>query len=140
MTTSGMLAGNRTCELKPEDLVFAKQEGQGPLDIIQQIVPSSGTKLVCTKCGREDFHYLLLRRRRGLIEGLCKQKDGSGCYPMSARTNCQYTYPNNMDCPQLSEYEIFFGADMRGRTVTCQDHINQMMGQDTQYTIYPIED
>lgn len=109
-------------------------------EIAQQLFPSSGTKLVCTKCGREDFHFLILRRRRGLIEGLCKQNDGSGCYPLSARSNCQYTYPNQMDCPQLAEWEIYYGADMLTRRVCCADHVGNMLGKDQNHKIFPLED
>src|SRR5271166_1063564 len=91
------------------------------VEIIQTIVPSSGAKLVCTDCGTQSWHTLILRRKAGLIEGLCKQTDGSGCYPMASRRNCQYSYPNNVDCPQLAEYCVAVGKERRGERQVCRD-------------------
>lgn len=107
--------------------------------IDQQVIPSRGTKLVCTRCGREDFHTLMLRRRRGLIEGLCKQQDGSGCYPNSARGNCQYSDPNHIACQQLAEWEICDRTTYLTNSEACTDHLGIMLtanGGD----VFPLED
>lgn len=106
----------------------------------QVITPSSGTKLVCTACGKPDWHTLILRRKAGLIEGLCKQEDGSGCYPLSSRRNCSYTYPNRIDCPQLAEYSISLGKERRNERDVCRDHVGEMLRQGPMYTVYPLED
>jgi hypothetical protein len=111
-----------------------------PEEIIDQVImPSQGTKLVCTKCGREDFHTLILRRRRGLIEGLCKQQDGSGCYPNSPRNNCNFTDPEQVMCQQLAEWEIVDTKTTRTISKTCTDHVGIMLLQ-TGGTVYPLED
>lgn len=109
-------------------------------DIIQKVVPSSGTKLVCTKCGRPDWHTLVLRRRAGLLEGLCKQMDGSGCYPLSGRINCAYTYPNQIDCPQLAEYCVAKGPYRLNPQKVCKDHVAEVLEQCPSYEIWPLED
>lgn len=108
-------------------------------EIIQQIIPSMGTKLVCTTCGREDFHVLILRRRAGLIEGLCKQSDGSGCYPLATRRNCSYTYPNQMDCPQVAEYAVALGKDRLFERQVCREHVGESLRQGD-YHIWALED
>ena len=109
-------------------------------EIYQKIEPSFGTKLVCTRCGREDWHVLVLRRKAGLIEGLCKQVDGSGCYPSSARRNCQYTDSDNYDCPQLAEYSVAIGRERLNPREVCRDHIGHMLRQGPLYEVWPLED
>jgi hypothetical protein len=110
-------------------------------EIVQQILPSVGTKLVCTKCGREDWHFLMLRKKAGLLEGLCKQVDGSGCYPISSRSNCQYTYPNQMDCIQLAEFAVAEGADKRNVRCACRDHVGEVLRQGaSNYLVWPLAD
>jgi hypothetical protein len=116
------------------------QQQQLEPDIQQTIIPSSGTKLVCTQCGREDWHTLILRRRAGLLEGLCKQEDGSGCYPCSSRRNCSYTYPNQMDCPQVAEYVVSMGKDKLFERQVCRDHISQAIGEQSLYQVWAIND
>lgn len=108
--------------------------------IEQQIVPSTGTKLVCTTCGRQDWHVLILRRSAGLLEGLCKQADGSGCYPQATRRNCSYTYPNQIDCPQVAEYCIALGKEKRSPRQVCRDHVGEMLRQGPLYQVWPLED
>lgn len=108
--------------------------------IDQQLLPSSGTKLVCTTCGREDWHFLMLRRKAGLLEGLCKQSDGSGCYPLASRRSCQYTYPEQVDCPQLAEYCVAVGEQRLNPKQSCRDHIGEMMRQGPLYQVWPLED
>lgn len=108
--------------------------------IEQKILPSSGTKLVCTQCGTQNWHTLILRRKAGLIEGLCKQEDGSGCYPLASRRNCQYTYSNLIDCPQLAEYQVAIGKERRNPTDVCRDHVGEMLRQGPLYQIWPLED
>lgn len=107
--------------------------------IEQKIIPSSGTKLVCTNCGRQDWHVLILRRRAGLIEGLCKQEDGSGCYPLSTRHNCSYTYPNQMDCPQVAEYSVALGKDRLFERQLCRDHVGESLRQGD-YHVWALSD
>lgn len=109
-------------------------------EIVQTIVPSTGTKPVCTSCGRQDGHTLLLRRKAGLYELLCKQQDGSGCYPLSTRRNCSYTYPNNIDCPQVAEYAVAIGAERRSERQVCRDHIGEVLRQGPLYQVWPLED
>lgn len=107
--------------------------------IDQQVIPSRGTKLVCTRCGREDFHVLLLRRRRGLIEGLCKQQDGTGCYPNSSRGNCKHVDPNKIACTQLAEWEIVDRHTYLTLTETCTDHLGITMTANGA-EVFPLED
>jgi hypothetical protein len=108
--------------------------------IEQKIIPSTGTKLVCTTCGRNDWHILILRRRAGLLEGLCKQEDGSGCYPVSSRRNCSYTYPNQMDCPQLAEFVVALGKDKLYERQVCKEHVGEAIGENPLYLVWPLED
>jgi hypothetical protein len=108
--------------------------------IEQKIVPSTGTKLVCSTCGRGDWHTLILRRRSGLLEGLCKQEDGSGCYPLATRRNCSYTYPNQMDCPQVAEFTVALGKDKLHERQLCRDHIGEAIGESSLYLVWPLED
>lgn len=134
---------NNVVDLTPKEYI-TQQESQdkAPLKevIDQQIIPSTGTKLVCTSCGNQNWHTLILRRKAGLLEGLCKQADGSGCYPLSTRRNCSYTYPNQIDCPQVAEYEIATGKErLRSRQV-CRDHIGEMLSQGPLYQVWPLED
>jgi hypothetical protein len=110
------------------------------VDIIQTIVPSGGTRLVCTRCGKTDWHTLVLRRKAGLLEGLCKQKDGSGCYPSSSRRNCQYSTSDNLDCQQLAEYTVAIGDERLNPRDACRDHIGEMLRQGPLYQIWPLED
>lgn len=107
--------------------------------IEQQIIPSSGTKLVCTDCGKADWHTLILRRHAGLIEGLCKQEDGSGCYPLASRRNCSYTFPNRMDCPQVAEYAVALGKDRLFERQVCRDHVGEVIRQG-HYQVWALED
>jgi hypothetical protein len=90
--------------------------------IEQLIMPDPNCKLACTNCAREDWHYLILRRKRGLIEGLCKQIDGSGCYPNLPRTLCDYDDPDKIPCPQLAQFEA---CDSSGNKLfqACADHL-----------------
>ena len=108
--------------------------------IEQKVLPSSGTKLVCTTCGRADWHFLILRRKAGLLEGLCKQMDGSGCYPLATRRTCQYTYPEQIDCPQLSEYVVASGTQRLNPKHACRDHVGEMLRQGPLYQVWPLED
>lgn len=108
--------------------------------IEQKIVPSTGTKLCCTSCGTQNWHTLILRRKAGLIEGLCKQTDGSGCYPLSTRRNCSYTYPEQIDCPQVAEYCISIGSERRSPRQVCRDHVGEMLRHCPLYQVWPLED
>jgi hypothetical protein len=108
--------------------------------IEQAIIPSTGTKLVCTTCGTSNWHTLLLRRKAGLIEGLCKQEDGSGCYPLASRRNCMYTYPEQIDCPQVAEYCVAQGKERLSPRMVCRDHVGEMLRQGPIYIVYPLED
>lgn len=110
-----------------------------PEVIEQEIVPSQGTKLVCTACGREDFHTLILRRRRGLLEGLCKQQDGSGCYPNASRNNCRFVDSDRLNCQQLAEWEIMDRVTAKTISEVCTDHVGLMLSQ-TGGDIYPMVD
>lgn len=107
--------------------------------IDQQLMPSKGAKLICTRCGRENFHTLILRRRRGLLEGLCKQQDGSGCYPNSPRTNCTYVNPDKIACTQLAEWELVERSSFLTLSEACTDHIGLMLSEKGA-DIYPLED
>lgn len=109
-------------------------------EIVQTIMPSTGTKPVCTTCGRQDGHTLLLRRKAGLYELLCKQQDGSGCYPLSTRRNCSYSYPNNIDCPQVAEYVVAIGEERRSERQVCRDHVGEVLRQGPLYQVWPLED
>lgn len=108
--------------------------------IEQKLIPSSGTKLVCTSCGRADWHVLLLRRKAGLLEGLCKMEDGSGCFPLASRRNCQYTYPEQIDCPKLAEYTVCLGTELLNPRDVCRDHVGEMLRQGPLYQVWPLED
>lgn len=108
--------------------------------IDQKLIPSSGTKIVCTTCGRSDWHTLLLRRKAGLLEGLCKMEDGSGCYPLASRRNCQYTYPEQIDCPKLAEYTICLGTELLNPRDVCRDHVGEMLRHGPLYQVWPLED
>jgi len=108
--------------------------------IEQQILPSTGTKLVCTQCGTQDWHTLILRRKAGLIEGLCKQADGSGCYPLASRRNCSYTYSNQIDCPQVAEYCVALGKERLNPRQCCRDHVGELLRQGPLYLVWPLED
>jgi hypothetical protein len=108
--------------------------------IDQKVMPSSGTKLVCTECGTQDWHTLILRRKAGLIEGLCKQIDGSGCYPLATRNNCSYTYPNQIDCPQVAEYCVALGKERTNPIQVCRDHVGELLRHGPLYQIWPLED
>jgi len=110
------------------------------VEIIQKIVPSVGTKLVCTTCGKADWHTLVLRRKAGLIEGLCIQEDGSGCYPNASRRNCQYTYPDQIDCPKLAEYIVAVGKERLNPRAVCRDHVGELLRQGPLYQVWPLED
>ncbi len=118
----------------------AKRPAPERVEIIQTIVPSTGTKLVCTACGTQDWHTLILRRKAGLIEGLCKQEDGSGCYPLASRRGCQYVYPNAVNCPQMAEYCVAVGEERRNEHQVCRDHVGEMLRQGPLYQIWPLED
>src|SRR4051812_17000078 len=109
-------------------------------EIIQKIIPSTGTKPVCSICGRVDAHTFLLRRKAGLYELLCKQEDGSGCYPLATRRNCSYTYPNQMDCPQVSEYCVAIGKARLNPREVCRDHVSEVLRHGPIYQIWPLED
>lgn len=110
-------------------------------EMIQQtILPSSGTRLVCTTCGKADWHVLILRRKAGLLEGLCKQVDGSGCYPLAPRRNCTYTTSDQMDCMQLAEYVVASGEQRLNPRHVCRDHIGEMLRQGPLYQVWPSED
>jgi hypothetical protein len=112
-----------------------------PKDEIQQtIIPSQGTKLVCTNCGTQNWHTLILRRKAGLLEGLCKQVDGSGCYPLAARHNCSYTYPEQIDCPQVAEYIVALGKQRLNQRQVCRDHVGEMLRQGPLYQVWSLED
>ena len=50
-------------------------------EVDQKIELSYGTKACCTECGREDAPYLFLKKSNGLYQLLCKDFDGSGCWP-----------------------------------------------------------
>jgi hypothetical protein len=126
---------NGTCV--PPNYVTGKRIEQ---EIEQKIMPSSGTRLPCTTCGRYDWHYLILRRRAGLLEGLCKQLDGSGCYPLASRNNCSYTDPNQMDCTQIAEWCVSIGKDRLYPRHVCSDHVSQVLGESPLYQIWPLED
>ncbi len=118
-------------------------QGLGQVDereIQQKIVCSTGTKPVCTRCGKTDFHVLLLRRRAGLYEALCKQEDGSGCYPLATRRNCSYTYPNQVDCPQVAEYCVALGKEQLYERQVCRDHVGELLAQGPLYQVWPLED
>lgn len=108
--------------------------------IEQKIVPSTGTKLTCTTCGTQTWHTLILRRKAGLLEGLCKQEDGSGCYPLATRRNCSYTYPQQIDCPQVAEYCVSVGKERFNPRQVCRDHVGEMLRQGPLYQVWPIED
>lgn len=110
------------------------------VEIVQTIIPSSGTKLVCTDCGRADWHTLILRRRAGLLEGLCKQVDGSGCYPLSSRRNCSYVYPEGFDCPRVAEYVVALGEEEHRVRQVCRDHVGEVLRQGPLYQVWPLED
>lgn len=110
------------------------------VELVQKIIPSTGTKLVCSECGRQSWHTLILRRKAGLLEGLCKQEDGSGCYPLATRRNCSYTYPEGIDCPQVAEYCIAVGKEKNNPRQVCRDHIGEMLRQGPLYQVWPLED
>ncbi len=135
--------GKCTCPTPQEGAVI-EEEITRPVPekyvIEQKIIPSTGTKLICTTCGRGDWHTLILRRRSGLLEGLCKQTDGSGCYPVASRRNCSYTYPNQMDCPQVAEYTVALGKDKLHERQVCRDHIGEAIGESPLYLVWPLED
>ena len=109
-------------------------------EIYQKIEPSVGTRLVCTRCGRGDWHTLILRRKAGLLEGLCMQVDGTGCYPSSPRGNCQYTDADQGDCPQLAEYSIAIGEERLNPRNVCRDHVGHLLRQGPLYMMWPLED
>ena len=111
-----------------------------PNVIHQTIEPSVGTRLVCTACGRGDWHVLILRRKAGLLEGLCKQMDGTGCYTSHGRRNCQYKDSDNFDCPQLAEYVVAIGEARLNPTSVCRDHVGHALSQGPLYQIWPLED
>lgn len=111
-----------------------------PTFVEQKLVPSTGTKLTCTACGTQNWHTLVLRRKAGLIEGLCKQVDGSGCYPSSSRMGCQYVYPDSINCPQMAEYCVAIGEERRSERQVCRDHVGEMLRQGPLYQVWPLED
>lgn len=131
-----------TPQIECAEKVFATQaQSRTPVVIIEQkIVPSTGTKPVCSTCGRTDAHTLILRRKAGYYELLCKQVDGSGCYPLASRRNCSYTYPNQIDCPQVAEYCVALGKERLFERQVCRDHVGESLAQGPLYLIYPLED
>lgn len=132
---------NNTVDLTKNSTLAKDYLTAGTEKIIEQkIVPSSGTKIVCTDCGRSDWHTLILRRKAGLLEGLCIQADGSGCYPLSSRRNCTYTYPEQIDCPKLAEYCVAIGEERFNPRHVCRDHVGEMLRQGPFYQVWPLED
>lgn len=111
-------------------------------EIVQTIALSQGTKAICTACKREDAHTLILRRRRGLYELLCKQNDGSGCYPNYPRVNCKFQHPEGYLCLQLAEYEVCSAEDGRYLNQACADHLGDVLpsGNTSAWVVYPLED
>jgi hypothetical protein len=134
---------NNLVDLTPVQHITTAQAEEVSLlkEVIEQkILPSTGTKLVCSSCGNQNWHTLILRRKAGLLEGLCKQSDGSGCYPLATRRNCSYTYPNQIDCPQVAEYEVATGKERFRARQVCRDHVGEMLRQGPLYQIWPLED
>jgi len=129
-------------EVLPQEVEQKIKETEPEGQVIEQvIVPSYRTKLVCSSCGREDFHTGILRNCRGLYELLCKQNDGSGCYPNSSQVLCRWTDSDQLPCNQLAEYEVL---DSTGRKITesCSEHLGRMLikGTTEAHQIYPLKE
>jgi hypothetical protein len=109
-------------------------------EVQQEIRLSIGTKAICTQCGDEYAPTLYLKRARGKYDLLCVNLNGSGCYPQSCRTLCRYVDPERVQCTQLAEWEITYGADKLRSTQTCSDHVGRMLSDSNSHSIHPLED
>lgn len=105
----------------------------------QSIILQHNTKAVCTSCGKEDALVLVIRRREGLYEALCRNQDGSGCYPNSTNTLCNYTDPDGVPCQQLAAWRVSLGQDHIRQYKACTDHVGQFLGRASVHTVTPVE-
>jgi len=108
-------------------------------EVDQKIELSYGTKACCTECGREDAPYLFLKKSNGLYELLCKDFDGSGCWPQSSRTLCNYSDYRSVQCTQLAEFKVQCGADPIRNYYVCKDHIGMFLQSYSVYKVYPLD-
>lgn len=108
--------------------------------IEQQLVLSPSTKAVCSGCGREDGHTLFVKRQGGKYILLCKQVDGSGCYPQHHRTLCCHIGADTEQCMQLAEWRVEFIEGTKSFEC-CSDHLGRISGMFATHTrkVYSLE-
>ena len=106
------------------------------------ILPSRGTKLTCTGCGRtsNEVPQFYLKHSHGLYALLCYDS-GNGCWERSSRTNCTYVeHPHGTQCEELAEFAVVYGEDGLAERYVCRDHVARVLSDVPVHRIFPIED
>ena len=115
------------------DAILA-QEARGA-----RIMPSHGTTVACTVCGRLNAPAYYLKRSHGRYAVLCFD-GGQGCWEHSANSACTYVDQHSTQCMDLAEWVVAYGPDMLKERHVCSIHVPAVLSDVSEHRIYPLED
>ena len=104
-----------------------------------KVIPSHGTTIACTKCGRLGAPAYYLKRSHGRYAILCFAH-GEGCWEHSANSNCSYVDQHSTQCMELAEWAVTYGPDLLKERQVCSMHIQAVLSDATEHRIYPLQD
>jgi hypothetical protein len=103
------------------------------------LLPSHGTTIACTKCGRLEAPGYYLKRSHGRYAVLCFD-NGAGCWEHSSRANCSYVDQHSAQCMELAEWAVAYGPDLLKQRSVCALHVPAVLSDASEHRIYPLED
>lgn len=105
----------------------------------QNIRPSYGTTVSCTRCGRLDASAYYLKHSHGKYALLCFD-GGNGCWERSAHSNCSYVDPHTTQCLDLAEWVVAYGQDMLKERHVCSMHVAAVLSDVSEHRVFALED
>lgn len=104
-----------------------------------KLMPSRGTTIACTKCGRLEAPAYYLKRSHGRYAVLCFD-NGQGCWERSSHGNCSYVDQYSSQCMELAEWAIAYGPDMVKERHVCSLHVPAVLSDATEHRVFALED
>lgn len=104
-----------------------------------KLMPSHGTTIACTKCGRLEAPAYYLKRSHGRYAVLCFS-GGEGCWEHSSHANCSYVDQYSSQCMDLAEWVVAYGSDMLKERQVCSLHVAAVLSDATVHKVFALED
>jgi hypothetical protein len=101
------------------------------------VAPADGTRMICAECGSINAIGYKLRRSAGKYMAYCVDEFG-GCIGKQLTHQCNLVDHIGMECDQLAEYQITYGADELITRYACVMHTGILL-KDTKNTVHPIK-